>query len=264
LSPSSDEREWDGGAYHRLSDPQTAWGQKVLARLPLAGDETVLDAGCGTGRLTALILERLPRGRVIAVDQSADMLRQARATLAGFGDRVTFLHADIAALELTEAADAIFSTATFHWILDHARLFATLHAALRPGGRLVAQCGAKDNLASFLRIVHAAMAEKPFATYLGGRADPWEYADAATTAARLTAAGFVDVETSEEPATTPFDAAADMRAFVSTCILRLHLERLPEGLREPFLDAIMHRTPLILDYRRLNLAGRKILTGTSS
>src|SRR6266704_2621497 len=70
---------WDAGAYDRLSGPQYAWGQRVLDRLGLRGDETVLDAGCGTGRLTALLLVRLPHGKVIAVDKSEAMLAEARS-----------------------------------------------------------------------------------------------------------------------------------------------------------------------------------------
>src|SRR5437588_4192796 len=112
--------EWDAGAYHRLSNPQVKWGERVLECLPLRGDETVLDAGCGTGRLTAELLERLPRGRVIAMDRSANMVRAARDYLGSrFGDRVTVVEADLAALDMDQAVDAIFSTSTFHWVKDH-------------------------------------------------------------------------------------------------------------------------------------------------
>ena len=104
---------------------------EVLDRLELSGDETAIDAGCGSGRVTAELLERLPEGRVIAVDGSAAMVAKAKERL---GDRAAYLVADLAELELEEPVDLIFSTATFHWITDHERLFARLHAALRPGG----------------------------------------------------------------------------------------------------------------------------------
>src|SRR5262245_33124609 len=111
--------EWDAQAYDRLSDPQYRWGVRVLERLALRGDETALDAGCGSGRLTALLLERLPHGRVIAVDRSENMLAEARARLAGSDDRVTFVAADLQTYAGDALCDAIVSTATFHWILDH-------------------------------------------------------------------------------------------------------------------------------------------------
>src|SRR5262249_49508350 len=150
------------------------------------------------------------------------------------------------------------STATFHWVLDHPRLFAGLNQALKPGGRLVAQCGGKGNLANFLDIARDVLTRPMFAAY--AFPDPWEYADAATTAARLAAAGFVHGETPQDPPHTPFSTVDEMRAFVATCILRLHLDRMSAAIGEGFLDAVMARTPLVLDYRRLNLAGRKILT----
>jgi trans-aconitate 2-methyltransferase len=138
----SETREWDAEAYHRLSNAQFSWGKNVLARVPLRGDETILDAGCGTGRLTGELLERLPQGRVVAVDLSDNMLRAARARLSQrFGERITFACVDIQRLPFVEVFDGVFSTATFHWAKDHDRLFREIHTALKPGGWLVAQCG---------------------------------------------------------------------------------------------------------------------------
>ncbi len=115
------------------------WGSAVLERLPLAGDETVLDAGCGSGRVTEELLERLPNGRVIAADNAPSMLVEARARLERFGDRVSFVECDLGRpLPVEGPVDAVFSTATFHWVADHDALFANLAAVLRPGGWLVA------------------------------------------------------------------------------------------------------------------------------
>src|SRR4051794_29036056 len=143
-------RTWDGAAYDRLSTPMERLGREVLDRLELRGDETILDAGCGSGRLTELLIDRVPDGRVIGVDASASMIDAARERLGPDADlRV----ADLVGLDLGgETVDVVYSTATFHWIADHDALFASLRAALRPGGRLVAQCGGAGNIAS----VHAA------------------------------------------------------------------------------------------------------------
>ena len=144
--------DWNAASYHRVSGPMEEMGLTVLARLQLVGDETVLDAGCGTGRVTAHLVDRLPRGHVIAVDASPAMVAEAREYL---GDRADIRQVDLLELELGEPVDAVFSTATFHWILDHERLFGRLFAALRPGGRLVAQCGGHGNI----RLVLAAADE---------------------------------------------------------------------------------------------------------
>ena len=134
----------------------------------LRGDETVLDAGCGTGRLTAELGELLPRGRVVAIDQSRNMLSAAREFLAPFGGRVELVLADAKALPFRDAFDGIFSTATFHWIKDHDRLFASLFRALRPGGWLCTQCGGAGNTARLLARVSALCATEPYAAYFAG------------------------------------------------------------------------------------------------
>src|SRR5512134_297121 len=140
-------RDWDAATYDRLPIPMTRWGETVVSWLDLAGAERVMDAGCGTGQVTATLLDRLPSGRVIAIDGSPSMIELARARLGD--DRVEYLVADLQQpLPIDEPVDAILSTATFHWIPDHEALFANLAAALAPGGQLAAQCGGAGNIAS--------------------------------------------------------------------------------------------------------------------
>jgi trans-aconitate 2-methyltransferase len=229
----------------------TRWGSAVLDRLPLGGDETVLDAGCGSGRVTEQLLERLPRGRVIAADAAPSMLVEARRRLERFGDRVSFVECDLGQpLPIGAPVDAVLSTATFHWVLDHDALFANLAAVLRAGGRLVAQCGGVGNVAS----VHAAAAELMGDGWQG----PWNFATPEQTAARLEAAGFVDVETwlHEEP--TPIEPGEPMETFLRTVILRNHLERMPEAERAGFVTRVAERLPSsTIDYVRLNILARR-------
>src|SRR5947209_7057439 len=169
-------REWNAESYHRLSQPQVEWGERVLARVPLRGDETVVDAGCGSGRLTASLLERLPAGHVVAVDHSQNMLDVARRNLAPrFGDRVSFVQADIATLRLPERVDIIFSTATFHWITDHPTLFRSLYDVLKPGGLLLAQCGGAGNIERVLERADRVLEESPYARYFEHWQGAWEF-----------------------------------------------------------------------------------------
>ena len=259
--------EWDASSYHRVSNPHVVWGGKVLDRLPLRGDETVLDAGCGTGRLTADLLDRLPHGRVIALDASANMLAVAERGLGPrFGDRVRYVHADLQALDsatVGESVDAVFSTATFHWVPDHDRLVAGLFSVLKPGGWLAAQCGGGPNLARLRARADAVLRSDPYAAHIGDWAGPWTFATDAETAARLEAAGFVDVRTDLEEQPTPMAGEAAYREFLSTVIFGEHLGRLPtDALRVAFLDTLTAAAkaddpPFELDYWRLNLQGRR-------
>lgn len=260
----ADTADWDGVTYHRVSEPQFAWGRRVLARLDLEGDETVVDAGCGSGRLTAELLDRLPRGRVIALDRSASMLAVAERELRPrYGDRVEFLRTDLLDLDLVAAVDVVFSTATFHWVLDHPRLFSVLHRALRPGGRLHAQCGATANLARAHGNALDLSGQPEFAPWFTGWTSPWEYASAETTRARLDRAGFVEVDTAVEPALTVFENGAAYREFIRTVIMRPFLAPLPDdALRERMLDGMCAAAatgdpPWSLDYWRLNMAARR-------
>jgi len=238
----------------------------VLVRLPLAGTELVLDVGCGTGRLTAEMLHRLPRGRAVGVDLSENMLVAAgRHLVSAFSTRIGLIRADASALPFTGIADAVFSTATFHWIRDHDRLFASLFAALKPGGRLVAQCGGAGNLHRLHGRCEVLMHEPRFAPYFTRWENPWEFADSATATARLLRAGFTDVRTSVEPAPVVQPTRAAFIEFVTHVICRPHLARLPDAAdRETFMDALAtlaaaDSPAFELDYRRLNIEARKPL-----
>ncbi len=261
-----DGPRWDAAAYDHLSEPQYGWGQRVLDRLELRGDETVLDASCGSGRLTALLLERLPYGRVIAVDQAEAMLAQARSNLAAYAGRVVYLCVDLQTIELGRSVDAIFSTATFHWILDHARLFRALAAALVPGGRLEAQCGGGPNLARLRARVRGLIEREPYAAHFQGWREPWLFSWPGEAAEHLERAGFVDVATGLEPAATRFDSAEAFRPFLQSVVLWPHLQQLPESLQQSFVASLVSQAtdddpPFMLDYWRLNLRGRRPVAG---
>ena len=252
--------EWDAASYHRISAPQFGWGVEVLERLHLIGDETVMDAGCGTGRLTALLLKRLPHGRVVAVDLSQNMLAEARLHLSPrFGGRAGLVRADLAALPFNRAFDGVFSTAAFHWVPDHQRLFRSLYDSLKPGGWLVAQCGGATNIARLMRRASVLMATAPYSEHFSGWADTKVFADAETTATRLRAAGFTGVETGLELAPTVLAGADEFREFLTAVNMRAHLERLPEGsLRRRFVEELTEQAaeddpPYSLDYCRLNI-----------
>jgi trans-aconitate 2-methyltransferase len=227
------------------------WGASVLERLTLAGDETVLDAGCGSGRVTERLAERLPAGRVIALDGSPAMLAAARERLARFGGRVEYVEADLARrLPLRDASvDAVFSTAVFHWIEDHGSLFRRLAAVVRPGGRLVAQCGGRGNIATVLGAIAAAGERWP---------GPWTMAGPEETRQRLEAAGFTDVEAWLHDEPTRLEPGEPLREFLRTVVLGAHLERLPEARRGPFVEAVAANLPdAVIDYVRLNIVATR-------
>ena len=249
-------REWDATTYDRIADPMTRWGSAVLDRLPLRGDEHVLDAGCGTGRVTEQLLGRLPDGQVVALDGSSAMIDEARQRLVGWSDRVTFVVADLLEpLPIDEPVDAILSTATFHWVTDHDRLFRNLARVLRPGGLLVAQCGGGPNIESVLVAAGKVMADFGLDPAWRG---PWLFATPEETSRRLAAAGFTDIETWLNPEPTPLEAGGPLETYLVTVILREHLARIPEDRRAEFAHAVAAGLPRPeIDYVRLNIVCRR-------
>jgi len=247
-------RDWDATSYDRVSTPQVEMAKAVLERLPLRGDETVLDAGCGSGRVTALLLGRLPDGHVVAVDSAPSMVQHAREALPT--DRATVLCQSLTELTLDEPVDAAFSNAVFHWIADHERLFQRLAAALRPGARLVAQCGGKGNIDAFRRLADEVAGEPPYAEHMAGFRGPWNYASPEDTEALLAAAGFHEIHCWLQPWPVTPDNPLE---FARTVCLGNHLEALPERLRERYAEEVVRRSGsrLTLEYVRLNIDARR-------
>jgi trans-aconitate 2-methyltransferase len=247
MSPAT--RDWDAKSYQRVSVPHEEWARSVLDRLPLVGGETVLDAGCGSGRVTGLLIERLETGRVVAVDGSPSMVESVREVLRP-GDEA--LVVDLTELSLRDPVDAVFSSAVFHWVLDHDSLFERLHTALARGGRIAAQCGGAGNIARLRANCEEVASREPYARYFEGFSEPWNYAGAEETEARLRAAGFVDARCWLQPWTI---APPEPAEFLRTVCLGPQVDRLPGDLRGRYVDDVLaaEAQPLKLEYVRLNI-----------
>jgi trans-aconitate methyltransferase len=249
--------DWNADAYHRLSSPQLGWGRRVAEKLSPKAGEWILDLGCGTGRLTAELAAGVAGARFIGADLSHAMLAEARRNNGG----IAYVRADGVALPFTVAFDAVFSAAAFHWIPDHAALYREIHGVLKPGGRLVAQCGGGPNLRRLLDRAHALM-DRAFRPFFDNWHDPWLFANPVDTRARLAAAGFEAIDASLEPAPTTLPDRERFADFISCVCVRHHVDRLPPDERTRFVSELANAAagddpPFTLDYWRLNLSARK-------
>jgi trans-aconitate 2-methyltransferase len=238
---------WDARTYDRASGPQQEWASAVLERVAgrVPSRATVLDVGCGTGRVTEAVLELVADGRVLAIDASQDMVDLAGERL---GDRARVWRQDVLDLVLDEPVDVVVSTATLHWVPDHALLWQRLAAALRCGGILEIQCGGQGNIDRVREVIDAVAAES-FPELEDW--SPWVFAGPHETRERLEAAGFTSVRCWLEERPTRTD---DLAGFVRSSILPAHMARLPEERREPFAAAVLERVREPLDYVRLNVS----------
>lgn len=244
--------EWDARSYDALPLPHKRWGPGVIAALRLDGGETVADVGCGTGRDAQQLLGLLPRGRVLALDGSQQMLAQLRARLAADAGRVQVVPADLRQPWPLPggAADAAVSVATLHWLPDHAHVFAEVARLLRPGGQFAAEAGGAGNIAG----VRAALA----ALGADDGAGLWNFAGVAETRQRLEAAGFTGIDVRLVPDPASFAAGDQLAAFMAIVVLGAHLRDLPREQRRPFVRAVTERLPApVVDYVRLQITATR-------
>jgi trans-aconitate 2-methyltransferase len=240
--------EWDARSYDALPLPHERWGAMAIAHLRLNGNETVLDLGCGTGRDAELLLSLLPRGHVVAVDGSGQMLSELRQRLANDLDRVTVVQADLRQpLHLGRTVDAALSVATLHWLPDHAAVFRNVAAVLRPGGQFVAECGGYGNIVTFLTAVREV-----------GEADGgeiWNFADVPETTQNLQEAGFTDVDVRLAPDPARLEGGGQLEAFIATVMLGAQLREMSSEDRRPFVHEVAQSLPEpVIDYVRLQIS----------
>jgi len=249
----SSTREWNAASYDAVAKPVHQLGQILLDSLDLRGDETALDAGCGCGAVTEALIARLPMGHVIAVDGAPSMVEQARSRL---GDRADVRLCDLSSLQLEEPVDVIFSNATFHWVPDHANLYRRLFAALKPGGRLLAQYGGDGNVASVSAAIASVATEPAFRQSLADWGGPWIFDTPQAATIDMERAGFCEISAALHKVTATSDRPHE---YLETVILGSHLQRLDEGLRAPFVAAVAAQLeePLIVDYVRITVSAQR-------
>ena len=219
--------------------------------LALHGDTPIGRPILGSVESITALTRRKIHGYYTRRYSAPSMVEAARTAL---GDRATVIQSDLTELTLEGPVDVTFSNAVFHWVSDHDRLFSALHGAMRPGARLVAQCGGEGNVAHFLETVDEVVADSRFTKYFEGWRNPWNFADPDTTAERLNRAGFDEVETWLEPWPV---RPSEPREFMRTVCLGDHLPRVPPELRDTFTDVVAGRAGPELDYVRLNINARR-------
>ena len=242
--------EWDARSYDALPLPHEHWGATAIARLRLSGDETVLDLGCGTGRDAEHLLTMLPRGHVVAVDGSSQMLGTLRGRLADDLDRVTIVQADLRApLRLGRTADAALSVAALHWLPDHAVVFRSVAEALLPGGQFVAECGGHGNIETFRTAVREVSG--------ADGSDIWNFADVQETTAHLQEAGFSDVNVRLVPDSFRLEPGEQLEAFIATVMLGAQLREMSSEDRCQFVHEVAQSLPEpVIDFVRLQIRAK--------
>ena len=258
---TADERTyWDAATYDRIAKPMRMWAQEVIDDLALKGDETVLDAGCGSGSVTFDLWEKLPRGKIIALDSSPQMVEQLSKSIAERGiTNIVARQADLASFEVDQPVDVVFSNAVFHWISNDDGLFGSLARATKPGGRLRAQCGGQGNIAKLMDVAHEIEAREPYSKHLTPGETNRKFRSPEDVRVAMERNGWRNVRADMFESPQKFEDRDEAALYLRTIILQMQVAALPEELGEAFLQDVIaeviarHGEPFAADYVRLNI-----------
>lgn len=238
---------WHGADYARHSTLQAAMADEVLAHLPLRGDEQLLDVGCGDGKLTARIAEQLPRGEVLGVDASADMVAYAQQQFGtGAWPNLRFEVADARQLDFGPRFDRVVSFNTLHWVPQQDQALRGIRRALKPLGQAHLRLVTRAELTSLEEVAEAVRREPAWAAEFDGFSDPYLRLDAAQYAALAASLGLKLL--SSRSAMKRWDFGTE-EAFFGFCNAGFgawtHV--LPPSRQRPFVEAAMQRYLSMID-----------------
>jgi trans-aconitate 2-methyltransferase len=230
---------WNPELYASNSLAQKNWGLELLQKLSLKGDEKVLDIGCGDGKLSAEIASRLPKGSVLGIDMSEDMVKFAREHYPGKQfQNLTFRQADAKALSFESEFDIIFSNAALHWITEHAPMLAGFRKSLKPGGKLLVQMGGKGNAAEIFIVLDSMLKTEKWKPFFTEFTSPYGFYGPEEYGQWLKASGFFPQRLELLKKDMVIKGKKGLSAWIASTWHPYTL-RVPEELREDFVYEIV-------------------------
>jgi trans-aconitate 2-methyltransferase len=165
--------EWNASEYNRRSALQKWLADKSLTGLDLRGSERVLDVGCGDGKITAEIAERLPSGSVVGVDPSTGMIAFAREHFVADHANLSFEIGDATRLSYRDAFDLVVSFNALHWVPDQAAALRCIRDAMRPTGRSLLQLVSKGSRKPLEDVIEETCADPRWSRYFADHHRPY-------------------------------------------------------------------------------------------
>ena len=228
--------EFDGEKYKIASTPQKEWGQSLISKISLQGNERILDLGCGDGYLTEQLALLAPNGKVLGIDASVGMIQTAKKICR---DNLDFLHMDINELCFSNEFDIIFSNAALHWVKDHKRLLQNSHAALKPGGILLWDFGSDGNCSNFLAVIQKKIGEKKYIEFFKDFEMPWFMPSKSHYTELIADIGFSHFTITEVNRDRYFSTSDDMIKWIDQPAIVPFIERIPDTLKNSFREEVI-------------------------
>lgn len=241
LMSQANKYTWDAKDYGVNSQNQFQWATELLSKLKLNGNESVLDIGCGEGKVTAAIASSLPKGRVVGVDSSEQMINLAKkAYPTEQWPNLQFIVMDGQKLSYQEEFNIAFSNAALHWMLDQKSVLSGVKRSLRSGGRILFQMAGKGNAKAILDIFDELFVLPEWKPYFIGFTFPYAFLSSEEYCSLLIESGLKPVRVEQIPKDMKHNGAAGLAGWIRTTWLP-YTQRLPEGLRSKFIDEIAQR-----------------------
>jgi len=232
---------WNAADYAANSSVQQAWARETIAMLQLRGDERILDIGCGDGKVSVELARAVPRGAVVGIDSSPQMIEFARARFPSRKfSSVEFHVMDAREIRFERQFDLVFSNAALHWVDDHQALLRGAAACLRPGGRLVVSCGGKGNAQDVFVALRSVMRHSRWRAFFRKLEAPYFFYSPADYEKWLPPCGFKPRRVQLVPKDAVYAGREGLAAWLRTTWLP-YVQRVPDVSREDFISSVTDR-----------------------
>lgn len=260
---------WDAEIYGTTDWPQTDAGRKLIRMASVKTDDSVLDIGCGTGRLTSELARLAHTGRVVGIDPSAEMLGKARKVAAS-AQNMTLIQMPAQGMDFREEFTAVYSNSAFQWIREQEEVLDLSYRALKNKGRIAIQLSAPDFCWAMTENIQSAISALKLESTFSRMEPPWRFPLAKEMEASLEDAGFRNVRAEYVEDLILFDDVNEVLAWGVAAGLRPFLDPLNESSRERFKYAFAmgfenYRTGkgIEFSFRRLFALAEKTVEGQS-
>lgn len=232
---------WNAEEYEKYSSAQYDWARELIEKLHLNGAESVLDIGCGDGKVTAMVAAFVPQGEVMGIDNSEGMIALAGSRFPkSIYRNLAFCLMDVRAIESQNEFDIAFSNAALHWIRDHSEMLARVRKSLKRNGRLLFQMGGKGNAGEILAILNEMESIEPWCPYLKAFPFPYGFYGPEEYSTWLADAGLRAKRVELIPKEMKHRDKDGLAGWIRTTWLP-YIERVPLELKEGFISEITER-----------------------
>ncbi|WAR46048.1 class I SAM-dependent methyltransferase [Methylomonas rapida] len=242
---------WNAQDYAQNSHAQQQWAKEMMALLRLTGSETVLDLGCGDGKITAEIAKIVDRGAVVGIDNAEAMIALARHRYPEQQHpNLSFQVMDAEKLSFAECFDLVFSNAVLHWVRQHQPVIDGLYRSLKTGGKILLRMGGKGDAAGMREAIDRVKDSARWSRYFIGFEFPYTFPGVDEYRLMLETAGFTVKRLELIAKDMTHEGPAWLAGWIRTTWLP-YTQRIPENLKESFIEAVcssyLDQVPLCAD-----------------